>query len=90
MTSSAFEYLEIVWPSSVCELMALETNRYAVQKGVSNWGNTTIAEMWTYLGIILLIGINRLPRIKNYWSRDKFMGVPDLHRYMSSTRSWAL
>ena len=40
-TSSAFEYLEIVWPSSLCELMALETNRYAVQKGVSNWENTT-------------------------------------------------
>ena len=51
-TSSAFEYLEIVWPNSLCELMALETNRYTVQKGVSNWENTTIAEMWTYLGII--------------------------------------
>ena len=70
--------------------MALETNRYAVQKGVSNWENTTIAEMWTYLGIILLMGIHRLPRIKNYWSRDKFMGIPDLHRYLSSTRFWAL
>ena len=59
--------------------MALETNRYAVQKGVSNWENTTIAEMWTYLGIILLMGIHRLPRIKKYWSIDKFMGIPDLH-----------
>ena len=57
--------------------MALETNRYAVQKGVSNWGNTTIAEMWMYLDIILLMGIRRLPRNKNYWSRDKFMGIPD-------------
>ena len=70
--------------------MALETNRYAVQKGVSNWENTTIAEMWMYLGIILLMGIHRLPRIKNYWSRDEFMGIPDLHRYMSSIRFWAL
>ena len=59
-TSSAFEYLELVWPNSLCDLMALETNKYAVQKGVSNWENTTIAEMWT------------------------------LHRYMSSTRFWAL
>ena len=24
-TSSAFEYLEIVWPNSLCELMALDT-----------------------------------------------------------------
>ena len=47
-TSSVFEYLEIVWPNSLCELMALETNRYAVQKGVSNWENTTITEMWMY------------------------------------------
>ena len=86
-TSSAFEYLQIVWPNSLC---ALETNIYAVQKGVSNWEKTTIAEMWTYLAIILLMGIHRLPRIKNYWSRDKFMGIPDLHRYMSSTRFWAL
>ena len=31
-----------------------------------------------------------MPRIKNYWSREKFMGIPDLHRYMFSTRFWAL
>ena len=52
--------------------------------------NTTTAEMWTYLGIIILMGINRLPRIKNHWSRDRFMGITDLHQYMSSTRFWTL
>ena len=36
------------------------------------------------------MGIHRLPRIRNYWSRDRLLGVPSLHRYMSSARFWSL
>ena len=88
--SNAFDYLQLVWPSSLCSLLATETNRYALQRRVSNWVNTTTAEIWTFLGIILLMGIHKLPRINNYWSRDKFMGISVLHQYMTSTRFWAL
>ena len=50
-SNSAFEYLQQLWPCSLCELIALETNRYAMQKGRSKWNNTTTAEIWKFLGI---------------------------------------
>ena len=43
-----------------------------------------------FLGIVILMGIKRLPRISNYWSRDGFIGVPGMNQYMSVTRFWAV
>ena len=88
--SNAMEYLLLLWPASLCELMAVETDRYAFQKGASSWQSVSLPEIWMFLAITILMGIKRLPRISNYWSRDSFIGVPNLGRYMSQTRFWAL
>ena len=88
--SHAMEYLLLLWPASLCELMAVETDRYACQKGASSWQSVSLPEIWRFLGITVLMGIKRLPRISNYWSRDSFIGVPNLGRYVSQTRFWAL
>lgn len=87
---SALDFLKQLWPSALCELIASETNRYAIQKGRRNWSNTNADEVWTFLGIILFMGIHRLPRMKNYWSKDEFLGIPALKRTMSISRFWAL
>ena len=42
------------------------------------------------IGIVILMGLNRLPRISNYWSTDCFIGIPNLHCHMSLARFWAL
>ena len=68
--SNALDYLSMLWPATLCELIALETNRYALQRGVAKWRDVSTAEIWTFLGIVILMGIKRLPRISNYWSRD--------------------
>ena len=85
--SSAMDYLLLLWPSSLC---ALESNRYALQRGLANWRNTSPSEVWTFLGIIVRMGIRRLPHIKNYWSKDCFLGVPSMNQYMSLSRFWSL
>ena len=58
--------------------------------GVCNWQTTSTAEVWTFLGSIILMGIHRLPHICNYWSRDSFLDVPAIQQYMSLSRFWAL
>ena len=88
--NNAFDYFVLLWPASLCELLALETDRYAQQKGVCNWRNVRIDEVWTFLGIVVLMGIHRLPSIRSYWSNDPFLGIPTLQRYMSLNRFWAL
>ena len=48
------------------------------------------AEVRTFLAIVILMGLNRLPTISNYWSTDCFIGIPNLHHHMSLARFWAL
>ena len=49
-----------------------ETNRYAAQVG-KEW-STTAEEIRAYFGFMILMGVNRLPEIRDYWSTD-----PALH-----------
>ena len=88
--NDALEYLRLLWPESLCELIALETDRYANQKGVTNWVSVSVSEVWSFLGIVILMGVHRLPRIRNYWSKDCFLGISALQGCMSLSRFWAL
>ena len=56
---------------------------YAYERATSYWRNTSTAEIWTFLGITILLDIKRLPSIKLYWSGDVLISVPTLPQYMS-------
>ena len=73
--NNALEYLQFLWPASLCKLIAVKTNRYVNQRGVANWQQTDSSEVWKFLGIVVLMGTHRLPHIRDYWSRDPFLGV---------------
>ena len=88
--NDALEYLRLLWPESLCELIVLETDRYANQKGVTDWVSVSVSEVWSFLGIVILMGVHRLPRIRNYWSKDCFLGISALQECMSLSRFWAL
>ena len=75
---------------SLCDLIVAETNRYARLRKKGNWADVDREEMWTFMGINILMGIHRLPRISNYWSRDSLLGIPALKRYMSRNRFWEI
>ena len=68
----------MLWPQSLCDLIVAETNRYARLRKKGNWADVDREEMWTFMGINILMGIHRLPRISNYWSRDGLLGIPAL------------
>ena len=80
---SVLDYLLILWPAALCHLIAVETNRYALQRGVSGWCDVTGTEVWTFLRVVILMGLNRLPRISNYWSTDCFIGIPNRHCHVT-------
>ena len=83
---TALDYLQQLWPTHLCALLADQTNRYALQRGVSRWQPVTAGEIWTFLGVILLMGVHVLPRFESYWSRDSLLGIPSLSRCMSRAR----
>ena len=71
--NSALDYFLLLWPASLCDTIANETDRYAdetdryaYERGTANWRNTSTAEIWTFLRITILMGVKRLPTIKLY------------------------
>ena len=59
---------------SLIGLIVDETNRYAEQSlrvTEKEW-STNVEEIRTYLGFIILMGINKLPEIRDYWSTNDY------------------
>ena len=88
--NDSMDYLQLLWPDALCDLIAHETNRYAMHNHKSKWQATTASEIWTFLGIIITMGIHRLPEINHYWSRDTLLGVPAVKSAMTVSRFWSI
>ena len=87
------EYLGIEGPQdheSLCDLIVDETNSYGRSK--PNWLDIDRDELLTLVGLITMMGINKLPRIENYWSASLNFccELPSLKRFMSSHRFWKI
>ena len=54
-------------------LIVKETNRYASQvlEGTTKQWSTDAKEIRAYFGFMILMGINQLPEIRDYWSTDR-------------------
>ena len=59
-------------------------NRYATQKGCNF--ETTEDEMKAFLGINFIMGMNKLPSLKDYWSTDKCIRHEEVQNVMTRTR----
>ncbi|CAF1690740.1 unnamed protein product, partial [Adineta ricciae] len=59
-----------------------QTNIYGkqrcVQKGAdaTSWKEIDQNQMQAFLGILLIMGFHKLPRIRDYWSQDKNLHTP--------------
>ena len=69
----------------------LETNCYAHQKLADNtclarWRDITKPEVKAYFGICVIMGLNILPKVADYWSSNIFMGNEGIKRVMPKNR----
>ena len=65
-------------------IMKIESERYAAQNG----RQFQISEEWfcAFLGVNLLMGINKLPAMKSYWSVDEGLGNSLIQKAMTRAR----
>ena len=84
------DFLKLLWPDCLCEHIAGETNEYARQVKAKNWVDTSEEEVWVFLGIVMEMGIHRVPKIVNYWSRNPLLGIVPVKQAMSLNRFKAL
>ena len=90
LDSSSLDFLTVLWPDSLCEHIAVETNMYARQEGGKNWVDTSVEEMWVFLGIVLQMDMKIVPTIRDHWSTDPVLGVVTVKQAMSINRFRAL
>ena len=81
-------YTDEVW-----DLLVTETNRYAEQSRRTltsptprPWHDTTKDEMRAFVGVLMAMGICRLPRIVDYWSTSHPLITPNIREVMSLVR----
>ena len=87
---SSKDFLELFLTDQVWQLLATQTNLYALQKRGpeenSVWYPVSIEEMKASLALYLCMGILNKPNIKSYWSTDPILSTPFFPAAMSRTR----
>ena len=83
-------YFALIFTPTVWELLVVETNRYAGQahlpEGARIWYDVTVEEMKAFVGVIVLMGVLRLPRIEQYWQASHELLRQPISNVMSLTR----
>ena len=93
-TSTPLELFNQFFTPEVWDLMVQETNRYAAStiaastaRSTRPWTDTTVQELQAFIGIIILMGIVRLPRLELYWSQKyPEVRISSIADVMSQTR----
>ena len=67
-------------------LLADLTNHYALPQGTSGWKPVTASELWTFLDVILFIGVHILPHLKATWVVTVCSVLLLFHKSMSRAR----
>ena len=77
----------------VWDLLVMETNRYAHANTSSRphsraWNDVCVEEMKAFIGMLLLLGIIKLPRLEMFWQNsNEYIGTPGIANIMSRNRS---
>ena len=81
----ALDYLLLLCPELLSDLIVVETHRYGGCKAM--WVDVDREELLSFFGLVTMMGIKRLPRLENYWSKDfNFCCNSPLRKVMSRTR----
>lgn len=79
ITKTPYDFLKIFLCDELLDLIVLETNRFAEQSRnkvlpansrLNRWKDTNKQEIMTFLGIVLYMGLKKLPRMTDYWSKN--------------------
>lgn len=94
------ELFEHFFDRDIIMLMVSETNRYAQQyisrqqlsqhARMKKWKEVTEDDMRKFIGIILLTGLIKLPRLEDYWKKDPLFFHPLFHHIQMSYNRFAL
>ncbi|XP_015111779.1 piggyBac transposable element-derived protein 4-like [Diachasma alloeum] len=89
------ESFEIFSSPHFVQILVTETNQYAEQEAsqrqflkgkVKLWTDVTVAEMYTYLGVLMLMSFIQKPTIKMFLAKKRLLSTPGFNDIMSRNR----
>ena len=90
---STLDFFSRFFTDEVWELIVTHTNRYAARlrqqshhASIRVWHDVSVIEMKAFIGILIRIGICRLPRLRLYWTTRHPYIFPRICEVMSLTR----
>lgn len=94
---SPVDFYSLFVTDDVFQQIVHNTNRYAIHNitnmpeatrgaRINQWSPTNIEEIKKMFGLILFMGLVKLPRLAHYWSKDKIIGHPFPRTVMSRNR----
>ena len=96
-TATPVQYFKLFFGDEMFASFAQNTNNYAkhvISKKQSTdpiyvdkkWFETDVREISAYVGLNIMFGINPMPRSRQYWSSDPYIGNEGVKRVMPSGR----
>ena len=87
------DYFEHLFNNEMWKIIVSETNRYYEQQKASDpdhhkteWHPVTKGEVQAFVGMLILMGIVRLPRFQMYWESDQLIHQESIANIMPRTR----
>ena len=80
-TATPLDFFMLLFDDDILQLLVDQTNLYASQNPPGaryKWYDTSCSELKLFLGVIIAMGIHRLPQLEDYWSSDVLLGVPGI------------
>lgn len=95
-TAAEIDYFKSLLSRDIINNIVIQTNLYANQERVDprtkaskktkNWTDTSAEEIEAFIGMLIIMGIHRLPHVSNYWSSDPILGVESVSKVMPLKR----
>lgn len=80
-----WDFLKVLIPDAIVMEVVSSLNSYAVSTKISPMSEINIAEMWTFIAIVLIMGINRVPE-RNYLCGSGFFSSEYVKKRMTNKR----
>lgn len=85
-TITALDAFSLYFDNEVLDHILEQTNLYAEQTQRKGWVPLTRDELEAYIGMLILMSVNRMHQLQMYWSSDSFFYVNEIAKVMTYKR----
>ncbi|KAL3242510.1 hypothetical protein MRX96_021077 [Rhipicephalus microplus] len=84
--STVLETFSLYFDDDVMKHIVDQTNLYAAQTNRAGWTALTCLELRAYIGLLVLMSVNRMHHLQMYWCSDSFFHVKEIAQVMTYKR----